>query len=180
MILFRPYNSLDFDTTYTVSLNVGILDEDHNSIFGLEGYQWDFSTEPNVTYQQFGSQGFCLGLRKYEPNSTSIEVELQDCQDTRHQHWYEDDTGRWHNRLRADLCLQAKGDRARSWVRINANACSDHRLQQWQFNSGLNQLKLLHDNYAVGTFLNGWAGIDVMLFRPRAITRQHWTATAAL
>ncbi len=177
MIQFKPYGSLEFNTIYTVSMNASILDEDGASIFGNNGYQWQFTTEKSEQYQQLNSQGFCLGLPKYEPSSTSIDVELQTCTETRHQHWYQDTNNQWHNRSRPDLCLDVDGDRARSWRRIKANTCNDKSLQQWQYDSDLNRLSLLNDSYAMGTFLNAWAGIELRLFRPRNNSRQQWTST---
>ncbi len=177
MIQFKPYSSLEFGATYTVTMNSGILDEDGSSIFGIDGYQWQFTTENPEQYQQLNSQGFCLGLRKYEPSSSSIDVELQTCMETRHQQWYQNTNNQWHNRLRPDLCLDVDGGRALSWKRIEANTCSDSSLQQWQFDNTLNRLSLLNDNYAMGTFLNAWAGIELRLFRPRTHSRQQWEGT---
>lgn len=175
MIYFRPDEFLLPGTRYTVQLSGDILDEQGASIFGLEGYRWQFTTEPEQDYLQLQSQGFCLGLRHYAPQATSLTTELQDCRVTRHQHWYFDTEGQLHNRERPDLCLQPVTSPAGAGMRVHAASCSDEGTQQWRYEGGTLQWQQ-DSRWVLGTFLVAWKGVEAQILpaSTSAGQRQQW------
>ncbi len=179
MIYFRPDEFLLPDTRYTVQLSGDILDEQGDSIFGLQGYSWQFTTEEAQEYRQLQSQGLCLGLRHHDPEAVSLVAELHDCRVTRHQHWYVDADGRVRNRARPDLCLQPVSDAGTAGMKVHAATCAESAAQLWRYESG--RLEWANDTrLGLGTFLTAWKGIETQLL-PAAIasgSRQQWQMTA--
>lgn len=175
MIYFRPNEFLLPATRYTVRLSGDILDEQGDSIFGLAGYQWQFTTEAAQEYVQLQSQGLCLGLRHYNPDATALTTELHDCRVTRHQHWYFDAEGQVHNRERPDLCLQPVPGMAGPGTRVHAAACSDAGPYEWRYENG--QLVWQQDTrLRLGTFLTAWKGIETQVLPAfnSVQARQQW------
>lgn len=177
MLYFRPNETLLPETRYEVQLSGAILDDEGNSILGLDGYRWQFTTEAVQSYVQLHSQDLCLGLRHYAPDDTTLAVELHRCRVTRHQHWYIDDSGRWHNRERPDLCLQPRGGNIRIAAVLEAARCSDNAAQKWLQDATTETVTALaQPMLAWGTFLRGWAGVQVGLLPLRLDARQQWRA----
>lgn len=180
IIYFRPDELLLPDTRYTVHLRGAILDEQGNSLFGLDGFSWSFTTEPAQHYVQLQSQGFCLGLRHYQPEATSLVTELHDCRVARHQHWYTDEQGRVHNRERPDLCLEPMGNILSAGARVLAAKCSDNADQQWRYNADTGAIALVSDGrLGLGALLVAWPGIETALLSlpPSPVTApigRHW------
>lgn len=177
MLYFRPNETLLPETRYEVQLSGAILDDEGNSILGLDGYRWQFTTEAVQSYVQLHSQDLCLGLRHYAPDDTTLAVELHRCRVTRHQHWYIDDSGRWHNRERPDLCLQPRDGNIRIAAVLETARCSDNAAQQWLQDATTETVTALaQPMLAWGTFLRGWAGVQVGLLPLRVDARQQWRA----
>lgn len=178
MIYFRPDEPLLPDTTYTVHLSGAILDDQGRPFFGLEGYAWQFHTEPAHRYVQLQTQGFCLGLRHYEPGASALVTELHDCRITRHQHWYFDDAGRVHNRERPDLCLQPKSANLYPGVIVTAASCESTADQLWRYDDTTGHLTLLQaPQLGMGTFLNAWRGLETSLLPVGTDPRRQWQVT---
>lgn len=175
MIFFRPDEPLLPDTRYTVHLSGAILDEQGNSLFGLDGFSWQFHTEATRQYIQLQSQGRCLGLRHYDPAATSLIAELQDCRTTRHQHWYADADEQLHNRERPDLCLQSVTMPASPGVRVQAATCRDGAGYAWRYDEAAGYLSPADDpRLGLGTFLHAWRGIETTLLPVTPDVRRQW------
>lgn len=176
MIYFRPNDILQPDTRYSVVMTSAILDEDGNSLFGLEGFSWQFRTEKAERFVKMRTQGLCLGLAAHDPAASSLPVELHDCRVTRHQHWFEDTLGRLHNRERPDLCLQPLNSTVSATTTLRAVRCGDGIAQQWTFGTASGYLSpAVDDRLAAGTFLQAWKGIEVQLLPTQHDPRRHWT-----
>ena len=175
MIKFWPYETFRYDTQYRVVLDNNILDETGNSVFGLPGYEWTFRTESANDYVQLSSQGFCLGLRHYNAASADIILELRECGTSRHQQWYVDSENRWHNRARADLCLQPTGTRLAAWQGIKARSCSESTLQKWHYDSTNHSMNFISTaKYGMGTLIKAWAGTEIRTLPQSSNALQRW------
>lgn len=176
MIRFRPNETLLYNTLYTVSLSGDVLDDTGSSIFGAMGYTWTFKTEADNNYVQLASQGFCLALSHLSDVNSDIPVNLQPCSDARHYQWFKDETNQWHNRARADLCLQPENSEIKIGRKVVAAQCNNTVAQQWQFNDADGSFQTADGaNYALGTFLRAWPRMQLILLPPKDSDRQQWS-----
>lgn len=176
MIIFRPNQALLHDTTYTVRLDAGVLDDAGQSVFGLGGYQWQFHTEAQYDYVTLQSQGLCLGLYHHDRHEAdSLPLQLQNCRFARHQHWFTDATGQIRNREQPALCLQPAGQGQRAGERLQVAVCGTAE-GAWQLDGG--QLRWLGaaQDYVAGTFLSAWAGIQPTLLPLDNDVRRQWVS----